>query len=76
MVREVRTRLVDAPQDAVFRAFSSLGGERGWRVWEWLWSIRGLRANVAPNWAKRFFIASVLYLPVVTIALAADAILL
>ena len=42
VVREVRTRLVDAPQNAVFRAFSSLGGERGWRVWEWLWSIRGL----------------------------------
>ena len=42
VIREVRTRLVDAPQKAVFEAFSSLGGERGWRVWGWLWSIRGL----------------------------------
>lgn len=42
VIREDRTRLVDAPQDAVFRAFSSLGGTRGWRVWGWLWSIRGL----------------------------------
>ena len=33
VIREVRTRLVDAPQKAVFEAFSSLGGERGWRVW-------------------------------------------
>jgi hypothetical protein len=41
VVREVRTRIVDAPQEAVFRAFASLGGERGWRVWNWLWSARG-----------------------------------
>ena len=41
VVREVRTRMVDAPQEAVFRAFSSLGGERGWRVWERLWAVRG-----------------------------------
>jgi uncharacterized protein YbjT (DUF2867 family) len=41
VVREVRTRLVDATPDEVFRAFSSLGGERGWRVWEWAWELRG-----------------------------------
>lgn len=41
VVREVRTRLVDAPQEAVFRSFSSLGGERGWLVWRWAWELRG-----------------------------------
>lgn len=41
VVREVRSILVDAPQEAVFRAFSSLGGERGWRVWDWAWRARG-----------------------------------
>ncbi|MFC1660700.1 DUF2867 domain-containing protein [Gemmatimonadota bacterium] len=41
LVREVRTRLVDASQERVFRAFTSLGGERGWLVWEWAWELRG-----------------------------------
>jgi len=41
VVREVRTRIVDATPDAVFRSFVSLGGERGWRVWGWAWAIRG-----------------------------------
>ena len=41
MVREIRTRLVDAPSEAVFRAFCSLGGERGWLVWNWAWRLRG-----------------------------------
>ncbi|HSG46678.1 MAG TPA: DUF2867 domain-containing protein, partial [Longimicrobiales bacterium] len=42
LAREVRTRLVDAPQEAVFRAFTSLGGERGWLVGKWAWAVRGL----------------------------------
>ena len=41
LVREVRTRLVDASQEKVFRAFTSIGGEKGWLVWEWAWEIRG-----------------------------------
>lgn len=41
LVREVRTRLVDASPEAVFRSFSSLGGETGWLVWEWAWRLRG-----------------------------------
>jgi uncharacterized protein YbjT (DUF2867 family) len=41
LVREVRTRLVDASQEDVFRAFSSLGGETGWLVWDWAWKLRG-----------------------------------
>jgi uncharacterized protein YbjT (DUF2867 family)/uncharacterized protein YndB with AHSA1/START domain len=42
IVREVRTRIVDAPTEEVFRAFSSLGGDRGWRVWDWAWEARGI----------------------------------
>jgi uncharacterized protein YndB with AHSA1/START domain len=41
LIQEFRTRLVDAPPEAVFRAFSSLGGERGWLVWSWSWRLRG-----------------------------------
>ena len=41
LVREVRTRLVDAPREAVFRSFSSLGGDTGWLVWDWAWWLRG-----------------------------------
>lgn len=42
VVREVRTRRVDAGPEAVYRAFASLGGERGWLVWNRLWVLRGL----------------------------------
>lgn len=41
IVRDVRTRLVDAAPHQLFRAFTSLGGARGWRVWSWAWEIRG-----------------------------------
>jgi uncharacterized protein YbjT (DUF2867 family) len=41
LVREVRTRLLDTSQEKVFRAFTSIGGEKGWLVWEWAWEIRG-----------------------------------
>lgn len=47
LVREVRTRLVEAPQEAVFRAFSSLGGDTGWLVWKWAWELRGLADQLA-----------------------------
>jgi uncharacterized protein YbjT (DUF2867 family) len=40
--REQRTRWVAAPPAAVFRSFSSLGGDRGWRVWAWAWETRGI----------------------------------
>ena len=42
VVREVRSRWVGADIDSTFRAFSSLGGKRGWRVWNWAWKIRGV----------------------------------
>ncbi|MDX1646311.1 MAG: DUF2867 domain-containing protein [Longimicrobiales bacterium] len=41
VIREVRTRGVDAAPRHVFRAFSRLGGDRGWRTWEWAWEVRG-----------------------------------
>ncbi|MDZ7781062.1 MAG: DUF2867 domain-containing protein [Gemmatimonadota bacterium] len=42
VIREVRTRRVEASQEDVFRTFSSLGGSRGWLVWRWAWELRGL----------------------------------
>jgi len=42
IAREVRSRWVQAKPAEVFRAFSSLGGERGWRVWDWAWEVRGI----------------------------------
>ena len=42
IMREVRTRRVEAPPEAVYRTFTSLGGDRGWLVWRWAWGFRGL----------------------------------
>ncbi|MER3480118.1 MAG: DUF2867 domain-containing protein [Meiothermus sp.] len=42
IIREVRRIAVKAPPEALFRSFASLGGERGWRVWDWAWALRGL----------------------------------
>jgi uncharacterized protein YbjT (DUF2867 family) len=41
LAREVRSLQVEATPDAVFRAFSSLGGNRGWLTWKWAWRLRG-----------------------------------
>lgn len=41
IAREIRSRYVDVPPEAAFRAFTSLGGDRGWLVWKWAWSLRG-----------------------------------
>lgn len=41
LLREVRTRVVDASPQAVYRAFTSLGGEQGWLTWDWAWRLRG-----------------------------------
>lgn len=42
LIRETRSRIAAAGPDATYRAFSSLGGDRGWLFWSWAWSIRGL----------------------------------
>lgn len=39
--RDVRTVHVPAPPEAVYRSFSQLGGDTGWLVWTWAWSLRG-----------------------------------
>lgn len=38
---ERRQMLLDLPSEAVFRAFTGIGGERGWLYMDWAWEIRG-----------------------------------
>jgi len=38
---ERRQAMVDLPSDALFRAYTGLGGERGWLYMDWAWAIRG-----------------------------------
>ena len=38
---ERRQVVVDVPTEAVFRAYTGLGGERGWLYMDWAWVIRG-----------------------------------
>lgn len=42
LVREERRLEVDAPPEAVFLSYSSLGGDRGWLVYDRAWRLRGL----------------------------------
>lgn len=42
IAREVRTRWVGVAPTYVFRSFTALGGDRGWRAWKWAWEARGL----------------------------------
>ncbi len=41
LICEERTVWTPCPPEAVFRSFSSLGGETGWLVWNWAWRLRG-----------------------------------
>ncbi len=41
LIVERRQITVKAPKDAVFRAFSSLGGKTGWLYMNWAWYFRG-----------------------------------
>lgn len=47
LVREVRSTFVPVEPKYVFQSFASIGGERGWLVWTWLWKIRGLMDQLA-----------------------------
>ena len=38
---EQRKRPVNAPREAIYEAFSTLGGQTGWLYLNWLWRIRG-----------------------------------
>jgi uncharacterized protein YbjT (DUF2867 family) len=42
LVVEHRQRVVKARPDAIYRAFTALGGERGWLYMNWAWEVRGL----------------------------------
>lgn len=42
MILERRQRILDAPPDRIYRAFASLGGERGWLYLDWAWKLRGM----------------------------------
>ena len=42
MLIERREVEVDAPPAAVYRAFSGIGGARGWPSYNWLWLVRGV----------------------------------
>jgi uncharacterized protein YbjT (DUF2867 family) len=41
MIREQRQLLVPASPEAVYRAFTGLGGARGWLYMDWAWRLRG-----------------------------------
>jgi uncharacterized protein YbjT (DUF2867 family) len=38
---ERRQALVEAPPEEVFRVVLSIGGQRGYRAWDWAWELRG-----------------------------------
>ncbi len=42
MLIEVRQRVVDSSPALVFRAFTSIGGDRGWPSFNWAWRLRGI----------------------------------
>jgi uncharacterized protein YbjT (DUF2867 family) len=41
MMLESRTLLLDLPADSIFRAYTGIGGARGWLYMDWAWAIRG-----------------------------------
>lgn len=41
MFIETRQRLLELPPDVVFRAYTGIGGERGWLYMDWAWEMRG-----------------------------------
>lgn len=42
IIREVRSLRAQTNPELLFQAFSGLGGEKGWLVWNWAWGLRGL----------------------------------
>lgn len=41
LIHEIRTIHVNATPEAVFKSFTSLGGDRGWPAMDWAWRLRG-----------------------------------
>ena len=42
LARDQRNLSTDVPADVVFRAVCSIGGEGGYKAWDWAWWLRGL----------------------------------
>ena len=42
LIRETHRHWTPASCESVFRVLSSLGGDRGWLVWNWAWRARGM----------------------------------
>ena len=48
LVTERRSIHIDSIEpEQVFDSFTSLGGDKGWLVWEWAWELRGLIDRLA-----------------------------
>lgn len=45
MFIERRQVLLDLEPEDVFRAYTGIGGERGWLYLNWAWAMRGLENN-------------------------------
>lgn len=41
MMFERRSLLLDLPPDGIFRAYTGIGGARGWLYMDWAWALRG-----------------------------------
>lgn len=41
LMMERRKMLVDLPPDTVYRAYTGIGGTRGWLYMDWAWALRG-----------------------------------
>ncbi len=47
MAMDQRTLATAVPPEYVFRAIASIGGQRGWHVYGWAWSMRGWMDKLA-----------------------------
>jgi hypothetical protein len=41
LMLERRSMLLDLPADSVYRAYTGIGGARGWLYMDWAWALRG-----------------------------------
>jgi len=53
MIIERRQRIITAPPAAAYRAFTGLGGERGWLYFNWVWRLRGMVDRVVGGVGSR-----------------------
>jgi hypothetical protein len=53
MIIERRQRVITAPPTAAYRAFTGLGGDRGWLYFNWVWRLRGMVDRVVGGVGSR-----------------------